>query len=98
MRFTIALLAALCASVATAQTAPGVTKNEIVIGTLQDLSGPLAGYGKQIRNGMQLRVDEANETGGINGDRCLRRGRPGLRAGLGYWPRCHEQWDQQPQD
>ena len=25
----------------------GVSKNEIVIGTIQDLSGPLAGYGKQ---------------------------------------------------
>jgi branched-chain amino acid transport system substrate-binding protein len=67
MRLTIALAAVLCASAATAQTAPGVTKNEIVIGTLQDLSGPLAGYGKQIRNGMLLRVEEANETGGING-------------------------------
>ena len=67
MRFTLAVLALMCAGFACAQTAPGVTKNEIVIGTLQDLSGPLAGYGKQIRNGMQLRVEEANEMGGING-------------------------------
>jgi len=43
----------------------GVSKNEIVIGTIQDLSGPIAGYGKQARNGMLLRVDEANEQGGI---------------------------------
>ena len=27
----------------------GVTKNEIVIGTIQDLSGPLAGFGKALR-------------------------------------------------
>ena len=47
----------------------GVTKNEILIGTIQDLSGPLAGYGKQARNGMQLRIDEANEQGGVNGRR-----------------------------
>src|SRR5437868_12937660 len=67
MRLILTLLAGLCASAAIAQTAPGVTKNEIVIGTLQDLSGPLAGYGKQIRNGMLMRVEEANETGGING-------------------------------
>ena len=45
----------------------GVSKTEIVIGTIQDLSGPLAGFGKQIRNGMQLRVDEINEQGGIHG-------------------------------
>jgi branched-chain amino acid transport system substrate-binding protein len=45
----------------------GVTKTEIVVGTIQDLSGPLAGYGKQARNGMQLRIDELNEQGGVNG-------------------------------
>mgnify|MGYP001161542307 FL=1 len=45
----------------------GVSKTEILIGTIQDLSGPLAGYGKQARNGMQLRVDEINEQGGVNG-------------------------------
>jgi branched-chain amino acid transport system substrate-binding protein len=45
----------------------GVSKNEIVIGTIQDLSGPLAGYGKQSRNGMQLRIDELNEQGAIHG-------------------------------
>jgi branched-chain amino acid transport system substrate-binding protein len=38
-----------------------------VIGTIQDLSGPLAGYGKQSRNGMQLRIDELNEQGAIHG-------------------------------
>jgi branched-chain amino acid transport system substrate-binding protein len=45
----------------------GVTKTEIVVGTIQDLSGPLAGYGKQSRNGMQLRIDELNEQGGVHG-------------------------------
>jgi len=45
----------------------GVTKNEIMIGSIQDLSGPLAGFGKQVRLGMTLRVDEINEQGGING-------------------------------
>jgi branched-chain amino acid transport system substrate-binding protein len=45
----------------------GVTKDEIVLGSIQDLSGPLAGFGKQVRFGMMLRVDEANEQGGING-------------------------------
>ncbi len=50
-----------------AQATQGVSKNEIVLGSIQDLSGPLAGFGKQLRFGLQLRVDEVNETGGING-------------------------------
>ena len=45
----------------------GVSKTEILIGTIQDFSGPLAGYGKQARNGMLLRIDELNEQGGIHG-------------------------------
>ncbi|MDM0106878.1 ABC transporter substrate-binding protein [Variovorax sp. J22R24] len=45
----------------------GVSKDEIRIGTIQDLSGPLAGFGKQARNGMQLGVDELNEQGSVNG-------------------------------
>lgn len=50
-----------------AQATQGVTKDEIVLGSIQDLSGPLAGFGKQVRFGMMLRVDEANEQGGVNG-------------------------------
>jgi branched-chain amino acid transport system substrate-binding protein len=57
---------ALSAGAALAQS-QGVTKDEIVLGSIQDLSGPLAGFGKQIRLGMNLRVDEINEQGGVNG-------------------------------
>jgi branched-chain amino acid transport system substrate-binding protein len=63
-------IAALACSLAFAQQ--GVSKNEIVIGTIQDLSGPLAGYGKQARNGMQLRIDELNEQQGSIHGRQLR--------------------------
>jgi len=69
MKHTLSLIAAslaLASSAALAQ-GQGVTKNEIVLGSIQDLSGPLAGFGKQVRFGMMLRVDEANEQGGING-------------------------------
>ena len=45
----------------------GVSKDEIVVGSIQDLSGPIAGFGKQVRAGMMLRVDEINEQGGISG-------------------------------
>src|SRR6185369_14008989 len=64
---TLAVLA-LASSLAGAQNATqGVTKTEITLGSIQDLSGPIAGFGKQVRNGMLLRVDEINEQGGING-------------------------------
>jgi branched-chain amino acid transport system substrate-binding protein len=65
----LSLLAAFSAA-AIAQT-QGVSKTEIVVGSIQDLSGPLAGYGKQARNGMQLRVDELNEQGGVHGRRIV---------------------------
>ena len=45
----------------------GVSKTEITLGSIQDLSGPVAGFGKQARLGMLLRVDEVNEQGGIHG-------------------------------
>jgi branched-chain amino acid transport system substrate-binding protein len=56
---------ALAAGQALAQQ--GVSKTEITLGSIQDLSGPIAGFGKQARLGMLLRVDEINEQGGING-------------------------------
>ncbi|MBP6814113.1 MAG: ABC transporter substrate-binding protein [Burkholderiaceae bacterium] len=59
--------AALVAASASVSAQQGVTKTEILIGSIQDLSGPIAALGKQTRNGMQLRVDEINEQGGING-------------------------------
>ena len=60
-------IVALTATVSIAAEQQGVTKTEILVGSIQDLSGPLAGYGKQLRNGMQLRAEEANEQGGIHG-------------------------------
>ncbi|MCE2870701.1 MAG: ABC transporter substrate-binding protein [Oxalobacteraceae bacterium] len=45
----------------------GVNSNEILIGSVQDLSGPIAALGKWVRNGMQMRVDEINAQGGIHG-------------------------------
>jgi branched-chain amino acid transport system substrate-binding protein len=66
MRTALALATlALSASLASAQQ--GVSKDEILLGSIQDLSGPIAGFGKQARLGMMLAVDEVNEQGGING-------------------------------
>ncbi len=47
--------------------ARGVSDKEIVLGTHLDLSGPVAAGMPDIRNGMQMRIDEVNEAGGING-------------------------------
>ncbi|MCW5285317.1 ABC transporter substrate-binding protein [Verminephrobacter eiseniae] len=64
--FAASIIASLAMAGACAQT-QGVAKDSITLGSIQDLSGPLAGFGKQARLGMMLRVDEANEQGGVNG-------------------------------
>lgn len=45
----------------------GVTDSEIVLGTHNDLSGPAVAPGTATVNGMQMRVDEINAAGGVNG-------------------------------
>ncbi len=62
-----ALLAALATASTLALAQQGVSNTEITLGSIQDLSGPIAGFGKQARLGMLLAVDELNEQGGING-------------------------------
>ncbi len=69
MKSLIAAVAAAMlglAAPASAQ-APGVTDKEIVIGTHQDLSGPVVSWGQPVTNGMRMAVDEINAKGGING-------------------------------
>jgi len=65
MKRTIAAALLLAAALSHAQT-QGVTKDQITLGTIQDLSGPIAAFGKQARFGMMLRIDEINEQGGVN--------------------------------
>ena len=60
-------IAALTLTCGIASAQQGISKDEILIGTMQDLSGPLAGYGKQARAGMQMAIEEINEMGGIHG-------------------------------
>mgnify|MGYP003951452807 CR=1 FL=1 len=61
------LAAAMATGIACAASAGGVTDTEIVVGTHLDLSGPVAAAMPPLRNGMQMRLDEANEAGGVNG-------------------------------
>jgi branched-chain amino acid transport system substrate-binding protein len=65
-RRTVASAIAALALAGGAQAA-GVTDTEILLGTHMDLSGPVAAGMPQLRNGTQMRIDEANEAGGVNG-------------------------------
>ncbi|HYD62166.1 MAG TPA: ABC transporter substrate-binding protein [Noviherbaspirillum sp.] len=70
MGWKTSIAALACAFGAMAQVqaqVQGVTDKEIVLGVITDLSGPVAQYGKEGRNGMQMKVDEINAQGGING-------------------------------
>ena len=68
-RITIAALAlAGCAPLAVlAQATQGVTDTEVVFGTHQDLSGPVAALGVPLRDGMIMAVEDINAAGGIHG-------------------------------
>lgn len=62
-----ALLAASLAMAFSLAHAGGVSDTEIVVGTHIDLSGPVAAGMPMLRNAMQMRLDEANAAGGVNG-------------------------------
>ena len=67
MLATLALLSSQTQAQNKAVPLQGVSATEITLGSIQDLSGPLAGFGKKARLGMMLAVDEINEQGGLNG-------------------------------
>jgi len=61
---------ALTQSPAFAQTKvtnEGISPTEIVVGSHQDLSGPIKVWGVPVSNGMKMATDEINAAGGING-------------------------------
>src|SRR5258705_8712283 len=63
-----AMMALLPSGEASAQTtAQGVMTHELIIGTHVDLSGPLAPWGKAVRNGLTMAIAEANAAGGVSG-------------------------------
>lgn len=69
MRFFRGIFAAIglfAAGFAWAQT-HGVTRHEIVVGSIQDLSGPIALLGAPTVNGIRLRFEDANAAGGVHG-------------------------------
>jgi len=60
-------LTCLPAVAQTKVTNDGISATEIVIGTHQDLSGPIKGWGVPVSNGMKMAVEEVNAAGGVNG-------------------------------
>src|ERR1700729_2520233 len=60
-------LTQLPAAAQTKVTNEGISPTEIVIGTHQDLSGPIKVWGVPVSNGMKMAVEEINAAGGING-------------------------------
>jgi branched-chain amino acid transport system substrate-binding protein len=60
-------LAHLPAFAQTKLTNEGISPTELVIGTHQDLSGPIKVWGVPVSNGMKMAVGEINAAGGING-------------------------------
>src|SRR4030081_3642623 len=57
----------LPAAAQTKITNQGISADEIVIGTHQDLSGPIKGWGVPVSNGMKMAIEEINGAGGVNG-------------------------------
>src|SRR5947199_8527607 len=60
-------LTSLPAAAQTKVTDQGISASEIVIGTHQDLSGPIKVWGVPVSNGMKMATEEINAAGGING-------------------------------
>ena len=60
-------LTQLPAAAQTKVTDQGISATEIVIGTHQDLSGPIKFWGVPVSNGMKMAVEEINAAGGIHG-------------------------------
>jgi len=48
-----------------------MAKADIVIGVIAPLTGPVAAYGEQVKNGAQVAVDEINKKGGILGEKVV---------------------------
>ena len=64
---TAMAFAAVPAMAQTKVTNQGITPTEIVVGSHQDLSGPIKTWGVPVSNGMKMAVDEINAAGGIHG-------------------------------
>jgi len=44
---------------------------DITVGVITPLTGPVAAYGEQVKNGAETAADEINKAGGINGEKIV---------------------------
>jgi len=63
----VSMFAAPAALAQIKATSQGISDSEIVVGTHEDLSGPVKGWGVPVANGMKMATEEINAAGGING-------------------------------
>ena len=67
MKLKLLAGSALVAALSFASTA----RADIVIGLIAPLTGPVAAYGEQVKNGAQVAVDEINKKGGVLGEKLV---------------------------
>ncbi|WP_434579299.1 ABC transporter substrate-binding protein [Thermoanaerobacterium thermosaccharolyticum] len=67
MLVAVMLLASLTSCGTTNKGSASSTSNEIVIGSLQDISGPTSVNGKAVDEGVDFAANAINEQGGVNG-------------------------------
>jgi ABC-type branched-subunit amino acid transport system substrate-binding protein len=63
----IGLICGGSVSAASAAKNQGISKDEILLGSVLDLSGPVASIGVPVREGQDMAIQAANDAGGING-------------------------------
>jgi branched-chain amino acid transport system substrate-binding protein len=63
----VVALTQLPAAAQTKVTNEGISATEIVVGSHQDLSGPIKGWGVPVSNGLKMAVEEINAAGGVQG-------------------------------
>ena len=63
----MALFAGCGGQSSTPAAAPAASAKEIVVGNLQDLSGPTSVWGNAVTRGAELAIEKINSQGGING-------------------------------
>src|SRR6202012_4009989 len=66
LTLSMALLWGSVAAVSAAEN-QGITTEEILLGSVLDLSGPVASIGVPVREGQDMAIQAANEAGGVNG-------------------------------
>jgi branched-chain amino acid transport system substrate-binding protein len=69
--FTMKLKLLASSTLVATMALASIARADIVIGLIAPLTGPVAAYGEQVKNGAQVAVDEINKKGGILGEKVV---------------------------